>query len=116
MSLIHNIAKKILKKRVDLIPLPQFSEGEVVRKRIVFSGKVQRVGFRDEVELIAKRIGLTGNVKNSKGNVVITEAQGTKEMIKALIDAVMQEKRFIIKDMQIENLDVVTTENKFKLV
>ena len=36
------------------------------RARIIGKGRVQRVGYRDEVEEIARRLGIKGFVENVK--------------------------------------------------
>jgi acylphosphatase len=54
---------------------------DIIAKHIVFSGRVQGVGFRFTALNIANRHGLTGYVKNMPDGEVEMLAQGTAEMI-----------------------------------
>ena len=54
---------------------------DVIAKHIVFSGRVQGVGFRFTALNIANRYGLKGYVRNLPDGDVEMLAQGTAEMI-----------------------------------
>ena len=54
---------------------------DVIAKHIVFSGRIQGVGFRFTALNIANRCGLTGYVRNLPDGDVEMLAQGTAEMI-----------------------------------
>jgi acylphosphatase len=54
---------------------------DLIAKHIVFSGRVQGVGFRFTALNIANRYGLTGYVRNLPDGEVEMVAQGTAEMI-----------------------------------
>ncbi|TJX32161.1 acylphosphatase, partial [Soehngenia saccharolytica] len=49
--------------QVKNLRLPDFKPSNILRKRIIFSGEVQNVGFRLEIHELAKRLNLTGWVK-----------------------------------------------------
>ena len=53
--------------------LPQFKSCKIARYRLVFSGRVQHVGFRLEVCEMAKRLGLTGYCQNLEDGSVLAE-------------------------------------------
>ena len=57
-----------------------------IRKHIKFYGSVQGVSFRYTSSTIAKKLGLTGWVRNEYDGSVEMEAQGTSELINKLID------------------------------
>ena len=59
-----NFLDKYLKNTAEQIDATQFSEDEVRRYRIIFSGIVQGVGFRYETWAIAQKLQLTGFVEN----------------------------------------------------
>lgn len=59
--------------------IPQFAESEKIRMHIVFSGRVQKVGFRLEVAEFAERLGLTGKIRNLENGDVDLEIQGEKK-------------------------------------
>ena len=54
---------------------------ELTARKIVFSGRVQGVGFRFTALNIASRCGLTGYVRNIPDGEVEMLAQGSAEMI-----------------------------------
>ncbi|AJP71587.1 acylphosphatase [Sphingomonas hengshuiensis] len=55
-------------------------------KRIIVSGRVQGVGYRDWVVRTAQRTGLTGWVRNTKDGRVEILAAGEDEALAALIE------------------------------
>ena len=56
-----------------------------VRKRIIFHGNVQGVGFRFRAKYLAQSLGLTGWVKNQYDGTVLMEVQGRSNMIDELL-------------------------------
>lgn len=116
VKLIKKIKKYIVKKHIDKLHFPAFTNDEIIRNKITFTGKVQRVGFRYEYFCIAKRIGITGYARNLQNNIVITEVQGTKAMIDELLKVIHNEKRFVIKETVIEKINVINDESDFKII
>lgn len=57
-----------------------------IRKRIVFYGRVQGVGFRYTAKCLAQSIGLTGWVENEYDGTVLMEVQGREPMIFKLME------------------------------
>lgn len=68
-----------------------------VRKRIIFYGRVQGVGFRYRAKYNALELGLTGWVENGWDGSVTMEVQGSEECIDRLIMHMCRE-RFIEVD------------------
>lgn len=60
----------------------------MIRKRIVFSGWVQGVGFRWRARQAAQLFGCTGWVKNEYDGSVTMEIQGSEEQIEQVILAI----------------------------
>ncbi|MBU3877113.1 acylphosphatase [Faecalicatena sp. AGMB00832] len=56
-----------------------------VRKRIVFYGRVQGVGFRYTAKYLAQSLELTGWVKNEWDGTVLMEVQGREALINKLL-------------------------------
>lgn len=83
-----------------------------VRKHIIFSGRVQGVGFRYTACYLARPLGLTGWVKNLWNGDVEMEVQGGEDAIKRML-LKLQEGRFI----RIDRMDIheipVTAEHEF---
>ena len=72
----------------------------IVRKYIIFRGRVQGVGFRYHSTYKAENLGLTGWVRNCYDGSVEMEVQGDPNKINDLI-LYLQAQRFI----QIEEMD-----------
>ncbi|MCC6029682.1 MAG: acylphosphatase [Candidatus Korarchaeum sp.] len=73
---------------------------------IIAKGEVQGVGYRDEVERIARKLGLTGYVENLKPYDVKIVAEGDEERLKQFIELVKIQKFPIF----VENLEVTWQE------
>lgn len=56
-----------------------------IRKRIVFYGRVQGVGFRYTAKHLARSMGLTGWVQNDWEGTVTMEVQGRETLINKLL-------------------------------
>lgn len=56
-----------------------------VRKRILFHGRVQGVGFRYTAKCLAHALGLTGWVRNDWEGTVTMEVQGSEILINKLL-------------------------------
>ncbi|WP_407398867.1 acylphosphatase [Treponema sp.] len=76
---------------------------EKIRKHVIFSGRVQGVGFRWHSKNYARSVGLTGWVQNLYDGTVEMEVQGTEEKIDGLI-AYMGRRTYV----EIENIDAKT--------
>ena len=60
----------------------------MIRKRFVFSGHVQGVGFRWRAKKAAEMYGVTGWVRNDWNGSVTMEAQGSEEQIDQVVTAI----------------------------
>lgn len=77
---------------------------ERIRKHIIFSGRVQGVGFRYRSCYLAQALGLTGWVRNTWDDRVEMEVQGTRTEISKMI-AMLHEQRFVlIESMETEEI------------
>lgn len=57
-----------------------------IRRRIVFHGRVQGVGFRYTAKYLAQSMGLTGWVRNEYDGTVTMEVQGRELLIFKLME------------------------------
>ncbi len=61
---------------------------EITRFRIVYSGRVQGVGFRWQVKNVSESFGVTGFVRNLSDGTVELWVEGEKAEVREMIDAV----------------------------
>ena len=59
---------------------------ELARVHVWVKGRVQNVGFRAHVEYSARRIGVTGWVRNVGYDIVEAVAEGEREKIDRFVD------------------------------
>lgn len=68
-----------------------------IRKRMVFHGRVQGVGFRYTAKYLAQSLGLTGWVENKYDGTVLLEIQGREALIYKLMEG-LNRNQFISID------------------
>lgn len=77
-----------------------------IRKRIVFYGRVQGVGFRYTAKHLAQSIGLSGWVRNEYDGTVLMEVQGREPMIFKLMEGLNRNMFIDISWVDLENIPV----------
>lgn len=95
------------------LKLPNFEMDSIRRYRVVFDGRVQKVGFRLEVCELAHRLNLTGFCKNLKNGKVLAELQGPGNKIDFLISHMESLKRINIVHKVIEEIEIEKEETGF---
>ena len=85
----------------------------MIRKRIVFSGWVQGVGFRYRARHAAELLGATGWVRNEDDGSVTMEIQGTEEQIDEVIRAIGRGRYVKIENMDVGTIPVIPNEQGF---
>ena len=85
----------------------------MIRKRIVFSGWVQGVGFRYRARHAAELLGATGWVRNEYDGSVTMEIQGTEEQIDGGSQAIGRGRYVKIENMDVRTIPVVPHEQGF---
>ena len=88
---------------------------EVIRKRIVFYGWVQGVGFRYRAYYAANDAGATGWVKNNYDNTVTMEIQGTESQIDSVIMAISRGTFIKIDNMDCKTIETISDERDFRI-
>lgn len=85
------------------------------RKHIVFSGRVQAVGFRYHCSMMAKTYHLTGWVRNLDSGDVEMEVQGNSQVLEKYLEHLGKGSMFIrIDHMEINDIAEIT-EREFKI-
>ena len=102
--------------QVERVVLPDFEHSKTIRKNLVFKGRVQKVGFRLEVSLLANKLGLTGWVKNTPKGEVEVEIQGEEDKIDFLIQFMKSLKRIKIVQVREQIMEKVYTEDEFIII
>ena len=95
---------------------PDFYDTEIIRKRIVFKGRVQRVGFRYEARLIAFNLGLSGIASNLENGNVLVELQGGQDRIDYFVHTMKNISRIIITDYTAQDIPVIDDEKSFSII
>ena len=103
-------------RQVEKAKLPDFEDDYFVRRRITFSGRVQKVGFRLELEQMAVRLGLTGWVKNLENGDVQAEVQGYESRIRFLLKFMHSLKRIKINKLENKPCSPKQNETEFKII
>ena len=89
---------------------------DVIRRRIVFRGWVQGVGFRYRACHAAALYGATGWVKNEYDSSVTLEIQGTEAQIDQVILAIERGSFVRIENMDSRTIPVRADEQSFRAV
>lgn len=90
-------------------------ERKTIRRRILFYGRVQGVGFRYRARYAAKSLCLTGWVYNEEDGTVTMEVQGDEASIDRLLQMLQQDRYIDIVDMDIKNLIPQENERNFEV-
>jgi acylphosphatase len=86
-----------------------------VAKHILFSGRVQGVGFRFTAHRIANNFGLTGFVRNLYDGRVEMFVQGSPDDIENCIEDIRDTYSGHIKDTHIEEMPLDTQHEGFSI-
>jgi len=116
MSIFKKLRNEYVIWHANRVKLPKFTPSMIVRKNVVFSGKVQKVGFRLEINCIARRMNLSGWVRNLKDGSVEAELQGEESHIDFLVNCMRSLKRASVKNMTINDLPIREGEESFAIV
>lgn len=88
---------------------------KITREHIVFSGRVQGVGFRYRAYYAAQSLGLTGWVKNEWDGTVAMEVQGDPASIFKMIAMINQGTFVMIENMDTKTVPVEDGESHFRI-
>ena len=84
-----------------------------IRKRFVFFGNVQGVGFRWRARQAAAAAGASGWVRNDLRGSVTLELQGSREQIDAVLAAIERGRYIRIEDVEAQSLPLEPGERGF---
>lgn len=84
-----------------------------IREHIIFSGRVQGVGFRYKVSQLAGHYGLTGWARNEYDGTVTVELQGLEEEIDRVIQALGQDRYIRLDNISRKRIKTSMEEHGF---
>lgn len=83
---------------------------------MIFTGRVQGVGFRYHTYELAHSLGLTGKVRNLMNGNVEIEVQGSEEDFNKFLGGVLKGNGFIkVTDYSMKEIPVDSSEKSFKI-
>ena len=65
---------------------------EIIREHLIFTGRVQGVGFRYKTNYLARHYGVTGWVRNNYDGSVEAQMQGREETLDMVIQGLQQDE------------------------
>ena len=77
-----------------------------MRRKYIFTGRVQGVGFRYRAYYAANHLGLGGWVRNCSDGSVEMEVEGTEEDIDKLIMTLEEDTYIVIENMSYKDIPV----------
>ncbi|MBR6801348.1 MAG: acylphosphatase [Eubacteriaceae bacterium] len=104
---IKKLKDDYVRNQVRRLKMGEFEDSPIKRYSVMFSGRVQRIGFRLEVYELANNLSLTGFCENLKNGDVYCELQGNENKIKYLLDFMCSLVRIKIKKMDVTEIDVI---------
>lgn len=87
----------------------------MIRRKILFYGRVQGVGFRYRAGYAAESLRLTGWVRNEEDGTVSMEVQGDEASIDHMLRILQQDWYIDIVDMDIKNMVLQEDERSFEV-
>lgn len=76
------------------------SRSDPIRRTVLYTGKVQGVGFRYTACGVARRYAVTGYVKNLEGGRVELVAEGDLDEVERFLAGVADDLAFCVNDTQ----------------
>ena len=86
---------------------------DLVRYKMIFTGRVQGVGFRYKACNIANQYRLTGYVKNEYDGSVTVEIQGSEQEIYMFLKIMASDRYIVIHSLEKERIPVEEDERSF---
>ena len=87
---------------------------ELLRKRLVFRGRVQGVGFRWRARAAARSAGATGWVRNNFDGSVTMELQGDDAQIDRVVQSLDHDRYIRIDSLEARTIPVDPEERGFE--
>ena len=89
------------------------TSGPILRKRLVFHGRVQGVGFRWRARAAAQAAGVTGWVRNNYDGSVTMELQGSEAQIDRVVQSLDRARYIRIEAIEARRIPTDPDERSF---
>lgn len=87
----------------------------VVRRRLIFTGIVQGVGFRWRARHAAEAAGVTGWVRNDYSGTVTMELQGTEAQIDRVLQMIERSPYIRVESIDARTIPAERDERRFSV-
>ena len=88
---------------------------EVIREHLVFTGRVQGVGFRYRASHLGGHYGATGWIRNNYDGSVEAEMQGREEILDQIIQSLKQDSYIRIDWVTRDRMEPKPEERRFSV-
>ena len=88
---------------------------KIIRQQLIFSGRVQGVGFRYTAKYSAQRCNVSGWVYNEFDGTVVMEAQGTESSINEMIHLIERAPFIEIDRIEKKEIAIKEWERSFEI-
>lgn len=90
---------------------------QLIGRRLIVRGRVQRVGFRAFVQEIARAFDISGWVRNNADGSVEIQAAGSRENLRAFVEQVeIGPSGARVDELEIGDVDTGEREEGFRIV
>lgn len=107
--MLRDLKNRYVQWHIRQTRIPAFVPAEEIRMHVRFQGRVQKVGFRDEMAGLARRLDITGFAINLPDGSVMAELSGERDRIFFLLEAMCRLRRARVDDI-VRKLRVAETE------
>ena len=115
LNILKNIWRTLFTTNDEVEGVDNMDMSDKIRKAARAQGRVQGVGFRFFVQTEAKKIKVTGWVKNENDGSVTMELQGTPEQLATLEERIKRGNGFAkVNQLDSSEIEVVPNETKFE--
>ncbi len=87
----------------------------MIRRRIIYGGRVQGVGFRFSAIRVAANYNVAGFVRNLPSGKVEVEVEGDKKEIKAFMDELAENMSGNIRETNFQDMPVSGSYHRFEI-
>ncbi|EOT28691.1 hypothetical protein C805_00212 [Eubacterium sp. 14-2] len=88
---------------------------EIIREHLIFTGRVQGVGFRFKAQHLARHYGVTGWIRNNYDGSVEAQMQGREEELDKIIQSLQQDSYIRIDWITRNRIETESGERSFSV-